>query len=211
MKVFKPFLIGACALAICAPYAADVVAAPFSEKNWPCAQRKRLDLSIGAIWNGPEVDEKDKSWESDKDLAALVKTVSRRRTTVEEGMKLIDDMESKLEGDKAKRLQQLFVGLFQTLNLERRNIVHGIEKYSSKQFDLSERVKKTAMEVDTLGNKEELTDEDAKKLDELNERLVWDTRIYDERNQSLEYVCESPVLIEQRLFKLAKHIEGKLK
>jgi len=40
----------------------------------------------------------------------------------------------------------------------------------------------------------------------LSEQLNWDTRVYDEREQSLRYVCETPVLLEQRLFALGRHI-----
>jgi len=42
--------------------------------------------------------------------------------------------------------------------------------------------------------------------DELNEQIDWDTRIYEEREQSLRYVCETPVLLEQRLFQIGRHV-----
>ena len=44
----------------------------------------------------------------------------------------------------------------------------------------------------------------------LTEKLQWDRRIYRERDQSLTYVCEVPVLLEQRLFALARHIQSHL-
>jgi len=44
----------------------------------------------------------------------------------------------------------------------------------------------------------------------VEERLLWDTRVFDERLQSLSYVCESPVLLEQRLFALSRHIMNHL-
>ena len=36
------------------------------------------------------------------------------------------------------------------------------------------------------------------------EALLWQTRVFDERRQSLTYVCEVPVLIEQRMFALGR-------
>jgi hypothetical protein len=33
----------------------------------------------------------------------------------------------------------------------------------------------------------------------LSETLIWNTRIYDERNKLIDYVCEEPVFLEQRL------------
>ena len=43
-------------------------------------------------------------------------------------------------------------------------------------------------------------------LTELSDRLNWELRIFDERQKSLRFVCEVPVLIEQRLFALARAI-----
>lgn len=48
------------------------------------------------------------------------------------------------------------------------------------------------------------------KARELDERLLWDIRVFDEREQSLSYVCESPVLLERRLFALARQIMSRL-
>ncbi len=44
------------------------------------------------------------------------------------------------------------------------------------------------------------------EIDETEQQLLWDTRVFDEREQSLSYVCESPVLLEQHLFALARQI-----
>jgi len=41
-------------------------------------------------------------------------------------------------------------------------------------------------------------------------RVEWDTRIFDERIKTIGYVCEVPVLIEQRLFALARAIQQSL-
>ncbi len=45
---------------------------------------------------------------------------------------------------------------------------------------------------------------DTKELTELENRFTWDKRIFQERSQSLTYVCEVPTLIEQRLFALGR-------
>ena len=51
---------------------------------------------------------------------------------------------------------------------------------------------------------------DAQIKEEVLKALRWDTRIYDERQAALTYVCESPVLIEQRAFALAREIRNHL-
>ena len=38
--------------------------------------------------------------------------------------------------------------------------------------------------------------------------LAWDTRIFKQRAQSLNYVCETPVLLEQRAFAIARALAG---
>ena len=51
---------------------------------------------------------------------------------------------------------------------------------------------------------------DQTKVDELVSRVEWDARIFDERSRTIGYVCEVPVLIEQRLFVLARAIQQAL-
>lgn len=210
MTFMQRLLPVSCAVLLSLPLAEAVMAASGSGKLWPCVQRKRLDLSTATMWTGPEVSETDKSWQENKEVADLVKQLAKRRLTVEDAEKLIDEAAGKMSGGKKETLTLVFAGLFQTVNSERRLLVSGIEKYAAKQIALSDKIKKTAEEVDKLGEKEELTDEDEKRLDTLNETLQWDTRIYDERNSSLEFVCESPVLLEQRLYTLAKKIQENL-
>ncbi len=49
-------------------------------------------------------------------------------------------------------------------------------------------------------------DADPDELERLDERLKWETRVFEERVQSLTYVCEVPTIIEQRLYGLSKTI-----
>ncbi|MCS0504244.1 hypothetical protein [Ancylobacter mangrovi] len=43
---------------------------------------------------------------------------------------------------------------------------------------------------------------------ELEKEVLWDTRIYDARHQAVSAVCESPVILEQRVFALARAIQN---
>ena len=45
-------------------------------------------------------------------------------------------------------------------------------------------------------------------IEEREDKLLWDTRIYQDRNKSLTYVCESPVIIEKRAFAIGKVIQA---
>ena len=44
----------------------------------------------------------------------------------------------------------------------------------------------------------------------LTDRVEWDTRIFEERRKTMNFVCEVPVLIEHRLFALARAIQQSL-
>lgn len=65
-------------------------------------------------------------------------------------------------------------------------------------------------ELSALRAKDGSSEAERAKARELDERLLWDIRVFDEREQSLSYVCESPVLLERRLFALARQIMSRL-
>ena len=47
-------------------------------------------------------------------------------------------------------------------------------------------------------------------MDEVEKQLDWSTRIFQDRQQSLTYVCETPVVLEQRAFALGRAVESHL-
>jgi hypothetical protein len=51
---------------------------------------------------------------------------------------------------------------------------------------------------------------DQARGDDLASELSWQTRIFEDRRKSASYVCDVPVLIEKRLFDLAKAIQDDL-
>src|SRR5438270_750029 len=53
-------------------------------------------------------------------------------------------------------------------------------------------------------------DPDQSRVDELMNRVEWDTRVFEERRKTINFVCEVPVVIEQRLFALARAIQQSL-
>ena len=54
------------------------------------------------------------------------------------------------------------------------------------------------------------TDPDYDRVDALEEQVDWDERIYTDRQRSLTYVCETPVLLEQRLYAISKLLQAAL-
>ena len=181
-------------------------AADPNNPNWPCIQRKVPEISAGMVWAGPPVGEESSGWRQSAEIAALVQRLSQRRISLEEANADIDRFAETRAGDKGAALTLLFAGLLQTINRERSEIMAGIEKYAGRQRALADRIKADSARLTALLRQEELSGEDEKTLETLEEKLAWDSRVFDEREQSLTYVCESPVLLEQRIFALARQI-----
>jgi hypothetical protein len=183
-------------------------AAASNDPSWPCIQRKVPELSIGQVWNGPELPAEAENWNADQQIDDLVGELAPRRTPLDVAQKRITEFAGTLPPEQVNgKMFLLFQGLFDTLNRERIQVLGGISRYAAKQRDMAADLRKEASKVDALRAK---SDTDPEELDRLDQRLIWETRIYDERVHSLTYVCEVPTIIEQRLYGLSKTITGTL-
>lgn len=181
-------------------------AAASNDPSWPCIQRKVPELSIGQVWNGPELPDTAVNWNTDTQIESLVGELAARRNSLDVAQSRIVEFAGSIPRDQVNnKMFLLFQGLFDTLNGERVQVLTGISRYAAKQRDMAADLRKEASRVDALRTKH---DTDPEELDRLNERLTWETRIYDERVHSLTYVCEVPTIIEQRLYGLSKTIIG---
>lgn len=191
---------------LAAALAGEAVAA--TTEDWPCVQPRVAELSPGQMWAGRPLDAADLgNWRDDPAVAALVPKLAARRTSLEEAAAAIQRFAESAGPDKDKRLTLLFAGVFERLNAERSRIVAGIERYARKQKALADRIRETEA---ALRARQASTSPPQRPSPELEERFQWDTRIYDERAQALTYVCESPVILEQRAFALAREIQNHL-
>ena len=176
------------------------LAAQGDDPDWPCIQRKVPTLSLGQIWNGPELGPAVKGQED----AILVTELSARRVPLAEAQQMIADFAGSLADDQRKaRMMTLVRELFDHMDRERSQVISGIARYAHRQRDMAERLRQEASEVDALRAQ---PDADPSQVALRNDRLVFQTRIFQERAQSLTFVCEVPTIIEQRLYALAKTI-----
>jgi hypothetical protein len=109
--------------------------------------------------------------------------------------------------ERQKKAKLIFAGLFKTLNHERSEVMQGIERYFRKQKEFFGQIRSTILQLRELQDRR---DPDQGRVDELTNRVEWDTRIFEERRKTMNFVCEVPVLIEQRLFALARAIQQSL-
>jgi hypothetical protein len=175
--------------------------------DWPCNQIKVPEMSVAAVWAGPPIDDVESIWEQDPAVRNLVAQLAARRTPLEDAEKIISGT---ITGDPAERQRKaklIFAGLFKALSHERSEVMNGIERFSRKQREFADQVRSTILQ---LRESQNTPGHDQTKVDELIGRVEWDTRIFDERSKTIGYVCEVPVLIEQRLFALARAIQQSL-
>jgi len=187
-------------------FSSDIAsAAANNDPSWPCVQRKVPELSVGQVWSGPEIPEAAKNWDTDPKVDDLVGELAARRNPLDVAQKQIVEFAGGLPKEQVNdKMFMLFQGVFDTLNREREQVISGISRYAGRQKDMAEDLRKEASTVDAMRAK---PDADPEELDRLNERLTWETRIFEERVQSLTYVCEVPTIIEQRLYGLSKTIQ----
>ena len=177
-----------------------------TEGDWPCIQRKVGELTAAQMWDGPDLDTA-KGWRDDPTVAALAAELAQRRLPVDEAGPRIERFAAAAGRDREAKLTALFARVLDRINAERGRLVAGIERYARKQRELAERIKATGLALAVRRGEPAGA---GPNLSELEDGLHWDTRIYDERQAALAYVCESPVLLEQRAFALAREIRNRL-
>lgn len=204
MRGIGPFGALVATMLLATSTAGDALAASNKDPDWPCIQPKVPELSLAQIWNGPELPPLAGDWSKDKALPALVEELAARRVPVADAQKQIRDFAAGVPADQTSdRMAMLVQGLFDHMNAERSQVISGIARYARNQLELAARLRKEASDVDALRNQ---PDADANEVAARTDRLTWETRIFEERVQSLTYVCEVPTLIEQRLYALAKTV-----
>lgn len=175
---------------------------------WPCVQRKVPEVSSGMIWAGPPVEALDAVWRKDPAIKALAEQIAQRRTPLEDAKALVQDFAANQAVEKDRRLTLLFTGMLATINSERTSIIKGIGRYAQRQTRLAEKIEKTFAEIGAIPVSGTLEDE--ARREELLDIQAWDTRIFEERQRSLTYICDQPVRLEQRAFALSREIMNHL-
>lgn len=182
---------------------------PVEDPDWPCIQRKVPEISGGMVWAGPPLDEAATSWRDDPGIVELATKIASRRTSIEEAGILIKDFAESAGPDKDERLTMLFAGALDTINHDRASIMSGVERYATRQRALAEKIERQSAELAALpveAADPETAQGTSSEREDLLEVQNWDIRIFEEREHALTYVCEQPVLLEQRAFALGREI-----
>lgn len=183
---------------------ATIAAAATPDPDWPCVQRRQPHLSIGQVWSGPPPDAPSIARAKTAEVQSVARVIALRRTSMDEATALITDFAAMRDPEA---LTALFVATFDHIQRQRDRVMGGITRYAHSQEALETRIEQRRHDFAALSAADP-PDFDA--IDKAEQDIDWSTRIFLDRQQSLTYVCETPVILEQRIFGLARVITSHL-
>jgi hypothetical protein len=175
--------------------------------DWPCAQAKVPDVSLAAVWAGPPLDDVADKWKNDAKVSALLPRLAARRTPLDDAQKAITEFLAGSTAEKIEMGKLLFAGLFDTLNAQRSSVMSGLERVTHKQREAANKIRTDTLALQAL---QDASPPDQAKIEELGNQLVWETRIFEDRQRVIKFVCEVPTAIDQRLFALGRMIQQEI-
>lgn len=186
------------ALALALVVAAPAWAAGPPDPDWPCVQRRQPHLSLAQVWAGPPPDEATLALARTPEMREAARVIALRRTPLPDAEARIADFAA---GHDAQAVQALYVATFEQIDKARDRVLAGITRYAHKQAALEAEIAAARAEFDAASAAEP---QDFDRIDAAEARVDWSTRIFQDRQQSLTYVCETPVILEQRAFALGR-------
>ena len=193
------------ALGLAAAQAGMAHAESSTDPDWPCVQRKQPHLSLAQMWTGPEPDAAVRTLAETPEIVAIAERLEQRRVPIADAQAEISTYAKTADN---QHLSALMLAIFDRVEPHRSALIAGIGRYGHKQVDLAKRIEDHRARMAEM-QKAAKPDFDA--IDAEEQQLDWDMRIFQDRQQSLTYVCETPVILEQRVFALARAIQAGLK
>lgn len=175
-----------------------------ADPDWPCVQRLLPEIAGGMVWAGPPLDQINVGGD-DRTLKALASELAARRVPLDEAEAQISSFAQSLDPNRRpETLAALFKETLSIINGDRSSIISGIKRFSRGQRALADRINAKNLEIEAMDR------DDVLGRDAATAERDWDIRIFEDRRQSLIYICEQPVLLEQRAFALARSLAGHL-
>lgn len=184
--------------------AGPAVAAGPPDPDWPCIQRRQPLLSVGQVWPGPVPGGDAQALAASDGVQRVAQVIALRRTAMPDAERMIAEF---AQTHDATAQTALFLASFDHIQSARSRVMSGITRYAHKQEALDGQIEDKRHEYDALMA---AGDKDFDAIDRIEQEIDWSTRIFQDRQQSLVYVCETPVILEQRAFALGRAIAAHL-
>lgn len=182
--------------------AAPALAGDSGDPTWPCIQRRVDHLSVAALWPG---DRAGVDAPVPDDARPLVEALSLRRVDEADAATRVTDYAAAHPDLAPEAYAAIFAEVVDRLDLQRGRVIAGIERYAAGQTEATAALDTLRAEMTAL---EAAADPDYDRMDAVEEEIDWRTRIFTDRARALTYVCETPVLIEQRAFAIGRMLAG---
>lgn len=173
--------------------------------DWPCVQRLVPDLAWGTMWTGPNIDELEQDWWADEEVGRIVRFAGTRETPQEKAVERVRQFAAEVE-DGEERLALLFAGLYRQITRERAQTIKAIRRYSRGQVGRLERIGELVDQLDEARR----ADAEPERIDQLEQEMFWERRVFEDRQDSLRTLCEQPYLLEERLSRLVRAIRAEM-
>jgi len=179
-----------------------------ADPDWPCQQIKTPTFSLASIWAGPQLDLDSQSWRNESDVADLKAQMAQRRVPIADVEAAITDLKAKAGRDANPKLLRALAAAFTDLSQQRSQIIDGLDRIGRKQKALADRIRAENEAVQKSSDPNH--DGQASPGPDNQQGLLWDLRVFDDRRQTVSYVCETPTLIEQRIGEIARAVQKAL-
>jgi hypothetical protein len=173
------------------------------EPDWPCQQRLVPNLTAAAYWNGTLDMQGD--WQADPEVGDLVRHLSPRRVTTEEGLAEIANFAKTVSKDRPHRLTLVFRGLLEETDRERAGLIERLTQMGRRQRALADLVARLADELNSIPL--DATGEAADKRVDVQQRYDFTARNFEEIQRTIRYACETPVALDARLGAWARALQ----
>lgn len=194
------------AIAVVTSFAAEAFAQARgkTDPDWPCQQIKTPTFSLASVWAGPPLDLDSQSWRVESDVVDLEAKMAQRRVPMADVEAAIGDFKAKTGPAANAKLLRAFAAAFADLSQQRAQIITGLARIGRRQNALAERIRADNDAVQSSSSGQGPTGGDSQ------ERLQWDIRIFNDRHQTVAFVCEAPTVIEQRIGEIARIVQKAL-
>lgn len=194
--------------------------------DWPCVARKVIELDAATIWDGPAIDDAKKSWMNDDAVRKLSAYVIARRLKDDEVEAAIKKFAESQPADKRdQKLTELFAGALSRTNDERKLVMAGIERFHKRQLARAKEIEAQGVELPkdadaappmpegqgTTGPAGKIEDAAKAVKDDPAEKIKWEIRVFQERQQNIPVACEIPQLMDERAGLVARAIRALMK
>jgi hypothetical protein len=176
-----------------------------TDPDWPCQQIKTPTFSLASVWAGPQLDLDSQDWRNESDVADLKAQMAQRRVPIADVEAAIATFKAKAGPDANAKLLRAFAAAFSDLSQQRSQIIEGLDRIGRRQKTLADRIRAENEAVENASDQNR--DAQAAPGAGGQERLLWDLRIFNDRRQTVAYVCEAPTLIEQRIGEIARAVQ----